>query len=121
MINKHSGLALGAHDVYVNVVGGLRVAETSVDLAIALAAVSSFRNKPIGPDAVAFGELGLSGEVRPCVNGAERIRAAAKLGFRRAVVPAANYPREGVPGMEIMPVATLSHALDWLDGLEAPG
>ena len=112
VLNRHGGLMTGDQDVFVNVVGGVKVLETSADLALLLAVVSSFRDRPLGQDLVVFGEVGLSGEIRPVPNGQERIREAAKHGFRRAIVPKANVPKEGVSGLEIVAVETLSQALD---------
>ena len=114
ILHKHSGLQVADQDVFVNIVGGIRVLETSADLPVLLAAVSSFRGKVLAPDMMAFGEVGLSGEIRPSPNGQDRIREAAKLGFRKAFVPAANYPREGVGGIDIEPVVTLGQAIDKL-------
>jgi DNA repair protein RadA/Sms len=94
VLHGHGGLMLGDQDVFVNVVGGVKVSETSADLASLLAMVSSFRNRPLPRDLVVFGEVGLSGEIRPVPSGQERIREAAKHGFRKAIVPAANAPRE---------------------------
>ena len=112
ILHRHGGLQLGDQDVFVNAVGGIRVDETSSDLALILAVVSSFRNKPLPMDLVCFGEVGLSGEIRPVPNGQERIREAAKHGFRKAIVPAANKPRQRIEGMEIIPVNKLSEALE---------
>jgi DNA repair protein RadA/Sms len=117
VLHKHVGLQIHDQDVYANVVGGVKVLETSADLPALLAVASSFKGKIIPRDLFAFGEVGLSGEVRPCQNGQDRIREAAKLGFKNAVVPAANYPKNGIEGMDIMPVATLAHAVEWLDTL----
>jgi DNA repair protein RadA/Sms len=98
--------------VFVNVVGGVKVLETSADLALLLAIVSSFRDRPLSQELMVFGEVGLSGEIRPVPNGQERIREAAKHGFKRAIVPLANVPREPLAGMEVVGVKTLSEALD---------
>ncbi len=117
VLHKHADVQIHDQDVYANVVGGVRVLETSADLPALLAVASSLRGKIIPRDVVVFGEVGLSGEVRPCQNGQDRIREAAKLGFKKAVVPLANWPREGVPGMELFPVATLAQAMDWLENL----
>lgn len=118
VLNRHGGIAVHDQDVYVNVVGGIRVNEPSADLAILLSVLSSLRDRAIPPDVFAFGEIGLSGEVRPCANGQERIREAAKHGFKTAIVPAANAPRGPVDGLKIVPVNTLQEALDWaLDSL----
>lgn len=117
VMNRHSGLQVSDQDVYVNVVGGVRVTETCADLPVLLTAASSFKSIVIPEDVMAFGELGLSGEVRPCANGQDRIREAVKLGFTKAVVPLANCPKEGVPGLDIFPVSTVAHAMEWLSGL----
>jgi DNA repair protein RadA/Sms len=115
VLHRHGGLMLGDQDVFVNVVGGVKVSETSADLASLLAMVSSFRNRPLPRDLVVFGEVGLSGEIRPVPSGQERIREAAKHGFRKAIVPAANAPRESLGDMQIIGVKNLSEALEALD------
>ena len=99
-------------DVYVNVVGGVRITETAADLPLVLAVLSSFRNRTLAPDLVTFGEVGLAGEIRPVPSGQERLREALKHGFTRAVVPKANVPKRGVPGLEIVAVERLAEALD---------
>lgn len=111
ILNRHGGLQVGDQDVFVNAVGGIRVEETSSDLALVLAVVSSFRNKALPSDLVCFGEIGLSGELRPVPNGQERLREAAKHGFRIAIVPEANVPRGQVEGLRVVGVKTLSQAL----------
>jgi DNA repair protein RadA/Sms len=112
VLNRHGGLMTGDQDVFVNVVGGVKVLETSADLALLLAIVSSFRDQPLSQALMVFGEVGLSGEIRPVPNGQERIREAAKHGFKRAIVPVANVPREPLAGMEVVGVKTLAQALD---------
>ena len=112
VLHRHGGLQVGDQDVFVNVVGGVKVLETSADLALLLAIVSSFRDRPLPRDLVVFGEVGLAGEIRPVPSGQERIQEAAKHGFKRAVVPQANVPKNGVEGMEIIGVGKLSEALD---------
>lgn len=112
VLHRHGGLHTGDQDVFVNVVGGVKVLETSADLALLLAVVSSFRDRALPQDLMTFGEVGLSGEIRPVPNGQERIREAAKHGFRRAIVPKANVPKDPVSGMEVVGVNTLSQALD---------
>lgn len=112
VLHRHGGLHTGDQDVFVNVVGGVKVLETSADLALLLAVVSSFRDRALAQDLMTFGEVGLSGEIRPVPNGQERIREAAKHGFKRAIVPKANVPKEGVPGMDVIGVNTLVEALD---------
>ena len=88
--------------MYINVVGGVKVNETSADLALLLAALSSFRDQPLPKELIVFGEVGLSGEIRPVPSGQERIKEAAKHGFTRAIVPKANMPRQEIPGMKII-------------------
>jgi DNA repair protein RadA/Sms len=111
VLHRHAGVALGAHDVYVNVVGGVRLAETAADLAVIAALSSSLTGRPLPQDLVVFGEIGLTGEIRPVPYGEERLREAAKHGFRRAILPKANAPRQTPEGLEIAPAAKLSEAL----------
>lgn len=111
VLQRHGGIALPNDDIFVNVVGGLRIGETSADLPSVLAIVSSFRDRPCRKRLVSFGELGLAGEVRPVRFGTERIAEAAKQGFTRAIVPAANVPRKNIKGMEITGVRKLDEAL----------
>ena len=111
VMHRHGGVALFNQDVFVNLVGGLRLTETAGDLAVALAVASSYRDRPIPRDWIAFGELGLSGEVRPVQNGEERLREAAKHGFKHAVVPQKNIPKGGVEGLTTIPVKSLREAL----------
>ena len=101
VLHRHGGMDLQEHDVFANVVGGLDIDEPAWDLPVALALASSLRECALPPDLVVFGELGLTGEVRPVTFGEERIREAAKLGFRRALVPEANVPRATVEGIEV--------------------
>jgi DNA repair protein RadA/Sms len=98
--------------VFVNVVGGLEIRETAADLPLLLALVSSLRDRPLDRDLVAFGELGLTGEVRPVAYGEERLREAAKQGFRRAIVPKDNLPRRPIDGLSIRAVTRLGEALE---------
>ena len=111
VLQRHGGIALSGEDVFVNVVGGLRIAETSADLPALLAIVSSFRDRPCRAKLLSFGEIGLAGEVRPVKFGTERISEAAKQGFTHAVVPAANVPRKKIKGIEIIGVRKLEEAL----------
>ncbi|MCP5170654.1 MAG: DNA repair protein RadA [Porticoccaceae bacterium] len=111
VLHRHGGLMVSDQDVFVNVVGGVKVLETSADLALLLAVVSSFRDKVLPQDLVVFGEVGLSGEIRPVPSGQERLREAAKHGFKRAIVPAGNVPKKAIAGMEIVSVKKLSEAL----------
>jgi DNA repair protein RadA/Sms len=112
VLHRHAGIALHAEDVYVNVVGGVRLAETAADLAVVAALLSSLNGKPLARDLVVFGELGLTGEIRPVPYGEERLREAAKHGFHRAVVPSANAPRQAPEGMAVTAVAKLAEAID---------
>jgi len=114
VLHRHGGLMTGDQDVFVNVVGGVKVLETSADLALLLAVVSSFRDQVLPHDLIVFGEVGLSGEIRPVQNGQERIREAAKHGFKRAIVPKANVPKERLGDIQVIGVQTLSDALDQL-------
>lgn len=112
VLHRHGGLQLGDQDVFVNVVGGVKVMETGADLALILAMVSSFRDRALPQDLVVFGEVGLSGEIRPVPGGQDRLKEAAKHGFKRAIVPKANVPKAAIKGMEIIGVDKLSQALD---------
>lgn len=113
VLHRHGGVGMFDRDVFVNVVGGLRVTETAADLPILLAALSSYRDKPLPNDLVLFGEVGLAGEIRPVYNGEERLREAAKHGFKRAIVPAGNAPRKNsIDGIQVTQVSRLSEALD---------
>lgn len=113
ILHRHGQIVTHDQDVFVNVVGGLRVVEPGADLALLLAVLSSLKNKPISPDQIAFGELGLSGEIRPVPSGQERLREAVKHGFKRAIIPKANAPKDKIPGMEVIAVEKLSDALQW--------
>jgi DNA repair protein RadA/Sms len=109
--HRHGGLMLHGQDVFANVVGGVRMAETAGDLAIIMAARSSLENVPVPHSMVVFGELGLAGEIRPVPFGEERLREAAKHGFKSAIVPEANVPRRPPEGMTVRGVTRLSQAL----------
>ncbi len=112
VLTRHGAIELAGSDVFVNIVGGLRIGETAVDLPAVLAIVSSFRGRPTEEQLVSFGELGLAGEVRPVRYGSERIAAAAKQGFRRCIVPAANQPKKAPKGIEVIGVKRLKDALE---------
>ena len=114
VMHRHGGIALFDQDVFVNVVGGVRVTETGADTALLLAALSSFRNRPLPTDLITFGEIGLAGEIRPVPNGQERLREAAKHGFKHAIVPKANLPKnsEAIEGLDITPVQRVSELID---------
>lgn len=115
VLHRHGGLQVGDQDVFANVVGGVKVLETSADLALLSAIVSSFRDRPLPRDMVIFGEVGLSGEIRPVPSGQERLTEAAKHGFKRAIVPKGNAPKGEIMGMQVTPVAKLVDALGALD------
>lgn len=115
VLHRHGGLQMSDQDVFVNVVSGVKVGETGADLALLLALISSFRNRPLPQDLVVFGEVGLAGEIRPVTSGQERISEAAKHGFKRAIVPFANKPKSAVENMEVFTVKKLSDALAILD------
>ena len=113
VLHRHGGVLVGDQDVFVNVVGGIRVQETAADLPVLLAVLSSLQDRPLAEKTIAFGEVGLSGEIRPVPNGEDRLREAATHGFKRAIVPKANAPKGGsVKGMEVIAVERLSEAID---------
>ena len=113
VLHRHGGVGVFDQDVFVNVVGGIRVQETAADLPVLLAVLSSLRDRPLAEKTIAFGEVGLSGEIRPVPNGEERLKEAATHGFRRAIVPKANAPRKGTyKDMEVIAVERLSEALE---------
>jgi len=112
VLHRHGGIGVFDQDVFVNVVGGIRVQETAADLPVLLAVVSSLRDRPLAEKTVAFGEVGLSGEIRPVPNGEERLKEAATHGFRRAIVPKGNAPKKARIGeMEVIAVDRLADAL----------
>jgi DNA repair protein RadA/Sms len=111
VLNRHGGLSLQDHDVFANVVGGLSLHETASDLPVLLTLASSLRDKPLPATLVAFGEVGLTGEVRPVAYGEERLREAAKQGFRVAIVASDNAPRKPIEGLQVKSVSRLSEAL----------
>ncbi len=112
VLHRHAGIAMHGQDVFANVVGGVRIAETAADLPMLLAAVSSLRDRALPQDLAAFGEVGLAGEVRPVPYGEERIREAAKHGLRTVVVPEANKPKVAPDGVQVIAVQRLSDALE---------
>jgi DNA repair protein RadA/Sms len=111
VLHRHGGIATYDQDVFVNVVGGMRILETAVDLPILLSIISSLNNKVLPTDLVIFGEVGLGGEIRPVQNGLERLREAAKHGFKRAIIPKANAPKEKIKDLKIISVQYLHEAL----------
>jgi DNA repair protein RadA/Sms len=111
VLHRHGGISSSGQDVFVNVVGGVRIGETAADLPAVLAVLSSLRNRPVATDMVCFGELGLTGEIRPVPFGEERLREAVKQGFRRALVPKGNVPRNALEGLDVTGVNRLDQAL----------
>lgn len=112
VLHRHAGVAAFDQDVFVNAVGGVKVSEPAVDLAVLLAIVSSLRDRPLPEKLVVFGEVGLAGEVRPVQRGQERLREAAKLGFTHAIIPKANRPKQAIDGMIVTAVERLADAVD---------
>ncbi|MDP3138846.1 MAG: DNA repair protein RadA [Burkholderiaceae bacterium] len=117
VLHRHAGIACMDQDVFVNAVGGVRISEPAADLAVMLAITSSLRGKPLPKGFIAFGEVGLAGEVRPAPRGQERLREAAKLGFSVAVVPKANAPRKPIEGLEIHAVERVEEAIELVRSL----
>ena len=116
VLHRHGGIGVSDQDVFVNVVGGIRLQETAADLPVLLAVLSSLRDKPLAEKTIAFGEVGLSGEIRPIPNGEERLREAATHGFKRAIVPKANAPKSAnYKGMEVIAVERLADAMSASD------
>ena len=112
VLHRHGGIGVSDQDVFVNVVGGIRLQETAADLPVLLAVLSSLRDRPLPEKTVAFGEVGLSGEIRPVPNGEERLKEAATHGFRRAIVAKANAPKSGsYKGLEVIAVERLADAM----------
>ena len=114
VLHRHGGIACQDQDVFINAVGGVRINEPAADLPLLIAIFSSIKNKPLPAKLVIFGEVGLTGEIRPVQRGQERLKEAAKLGFTQALVPQANLPRQDIDGMQVTGVRELADALDWL-------
>lgn len=114
VLHRHAGIVCSDQDVFINAVGGVKIAEPAADLSVCLAIVSSLRSKPLPAKLVVFGEVGLAGEIRPAPRGQERLREAAKLGFEVALIPTANAPRQPIPGIEVRAVDRIEQALDAL-------
>jgi DNA repair protein RadA/Sms len=117
VLHRHAGIATWEQDVFVNAVGGVRIAEPAADLAVCLAAVSSLTDRPIPAKIAAFGEVGLAGEVRPAPRGQERLREAAKLGFEKVIIPRANTPRAKIPNLDVLAVERIDQAVALLRDL----
>ncbi|MBC7757053.1 MAG: DNA repair protein RadA [Bdellovibrio sp.] len=114
VLNRHAGIPCFDQDVFINAVGGVKIAEPAVDLAVILSIVSSLKNKPLDNKLIVFGEVGLAGEVRPVQGGQMRLKEAAKLGFTKAIVPKANAPKTKIAGLEVIAVERLEQALNQL-------
>ena len=117
VLHRHAGIATMDQDVFVNAVGGVRIAEPAADLAVSLAVVSSLGNRPIPGKLVVFGEIGLAGEVRPAPRGQDRLKEAAKLGFERAIIPKANLPKGKIAGLEVIAIERVDQAVAALRNL----
>ncbi|WP_439536791.1 DNA repair protein RadA [Methyloversatilis sp.] len=118
VLHRHAGVVCADQDVFVNAVGGVKIGEPAGDLAVLLAIVSSLKNRPLPQKMVAFGEVGLAGEIRPAPRGQERLREAAKLGFTHALIPKANAPKQKIDGLTIIPVERIEEAFAKLRELE---
>ena len=114
VLHRHAGIATYDQDVFINIVGGVRITETGGDLAVMLAILSSLKNQPLPADLVVFGEVGLTGELRPVQNGQERLKEAHKHGFKRAIIPQANMPKQAIDGLQVETAATLESALEYI-------
>jgi DNA repair protein RadA/Sms len=111
VMHRHGGVQTTGQDVYVNIVGGLKITETGSDLAVLLACASSLRTKALPQQLAVFGEVGLSGEIRPVPNGQERLKEAAKHGFKYVILPRGNAPQKAISGVQVIAVARLHEAL----------
>jgi len=118
VLHRHAGIACFDQDVFVNAVGGVRIAEPAADLAVLVAIASSLKNRALPAGLIVFGEVGLAGEIRPAPRGQERLREAAKLGFSRALIPEANRPRQAIPGLEAIAVRRVGEAVAKLRELD---
>ncbi len=117
VLHRHAGVACMDQDVFVNAVGGVRISEPAADLAVLLSIQSSLRGKPLPQGFIAFGEVGLAGEVRPAPRGQERLKEAAKLGFSVAVIPKANAPKKPIEGLTVHAVERVDDAINLVRGL----
>ena len=114
VMHRHGGISMSDQDVFINVVGGMRITETAADLPAILALYSSFRDRPLDSRMICFGEVGLSGEVRPVPDGENRLKEAVGHGYKLAVVPSRNAPRKPLPGLEVLAVSNVAQALERL-------
>ena len=112
VMNRHAGVSLQEHDVFVNVVGGIEIGETGWDLPVVIALASSLSDKVVPNSLISFGEIGLTGEVRPVPYGEERLKEAQKQGFKLAIIPKENAPRKPLQGLDVIPVARVGEALE---------
>jgi DNA repair protein RadA/Sms len=113
IMQRHLGIQLYDQDIFLNIVGGVKVAEPALDIAVVLAIISSFKNKPLPDKLAVCGEIGLSGEVRTIQKGQDRIKEAAKLGFKRIIVPKANLPKDKIAGVEVVAVENLQQVISY--------
>ena len=118
VLHRHAGIACFDQDVFVNAVGGVKIGEPAADLAVLLAIVSSLRNRPLPKKLIAFGEVGLAGEIRPAPRGQERLKEAAKLGFTHALIPKANAPKQPIKGIEVIALERVEQAVEKLRELQ---
>ena len=114
VLHRHGGVNATSMDVYLNIVGGMRVQETAADLAIVIAVISSLRAQALPLDLVVFGEIGLAGEVRPVPGGEERLVEAHKQGYKQAIIPMANKPRKPIKGLRLFAINRLAEVIDIL-------
>jgi DNA repair protein RadA/Sms len=112
VLNRHAGVSLQEHDVFVNVVGGIEIGETGWDLPVVIALASSLSDRTVPNSLISFGEIGLTGEVRPVAYGEERLKEAQKQGFKLAIVPKENAPRKPLQGLDVVPVGRVGEALE---------
>ncbi len=112
ILHRHGGIAIYDKDVFVNIVGGVQLKETGADLAVLLAAYSSYKDQALDRNLAVFGEVGLTGEIRPVFNGVSRLKEAKEHGFTKAIIPSANMPKEKIPGVEVIAIDKLSQAID---------
>jgi DNA repair protein RadA/Sms len=118
VLHRHAGIVCFDQDVFVNAVGGVKIAEPAADLAVLLAIISSLKNKALPEKLIVFGEVGLAGEIRPAPRGQERLKEAAKLGFTRALIPEANRPRQPIAGMQVIAVSRVEEAVEKLRSID---
>jgi DNA repair protein RadA/Sms len=114
VLHRHAGISTSDQDVFINVVGGIRITETAADLAVLLAVISSLKSNTMPQNLIVFGEVGLAGEIRPVQDGLERLNEAVKHGFKKAIIPKSNQPKQNIKGMEVIAVSRLSDAISQL-------